>query len=503
MARPRFLDYRGQTTPVPPNGASQPFDPVERRRRWLRKGRPRTRGGYVVYWMQMAKRARANIALNEAIRWANELDLPLVVYEGLNFDYPQANDRVHRFILECARDTAAELKDRGIRYVFYLQRDASDESKPAAELIRDAAACVTDDYPTFILPGITNKTLKLTKDSEVPMLAVDGMGVTPMAEIDGLEVAARTIRPKIHARMPSYLFPIEDVEPRKDSTSFGAPVAGIEAELRGASDEKLDKLVASCDIDHEVLPSLRYRGGRRAALAQLERFMEDDLPEYAKRRNDPGNGCESGLSSYLHFGCVAPQEVAVRVLEDDSVDEESTEGFLEQLCVRRELSINFCRRSKHHTTLHDLPNWANRTLAEHKDDPRDPRYDDATMERAATEDPIWNAAQRELVSTGTFHNYLRMLWGKNVIRWTKRYSDAQRFMIRMHCRYALDGRDPNTYANILWCFGLHDRPFQERPILGSVRPLNSKNTDKKFHLSPYFERVDAWTRERDMPILRR
>jgi deoxyribodipyrimidine photo-lyase len=35
-------------------------------------------------------------------------------------------------------------------------------------------------------------------------------------------------------------------------------------------------------------------------------------------------------------------------------------------------------------------------------------------------------------------------------------------MIYLQDRYALDGRDPNTYPNLYWCCGLPDRPWAER-----------------------------------------
>lgn len=502
MAQFSFLDYRGQRQPRAAGESETSFDPLRARRRWLRPGRHRRAGRYVLYWMQMYKRAQQNPALTEAIRIANHLDLPVVVYEGLNYDYPEANARIHRFILECARDTAAALKDRGIRYVFYLQRNADDTRAAAAEMMREAAYVVVDDFPAFILPVVTRKAMELTEDSGVPVLAIDGNGVAPLAEIPKQEVAARTIRPKLHRLMPSYLFAVPELDPKKDSTHLDPPVRGIESELRDASDAKLDALVAGCDINMDVLPSLRLRGGRRAALAQLEAFASKGLPHYGSERNNPSNAIESNLSPYLHFGCLAPQEIALRALNSKKAPDEAIDAFLEQLIVRRELSYNFCWHNAEHTTLKGLPNWAKETLAAHRHDTRAPIYDEATMERGATEDVIWNAAQRELVATGKFHNYLRMLWGKNIIRWTHSYEQAQEFMIRMHHKYALDGRNPNTYANILWCFGLHDRAFQERDILGKLRPLNSKNTAKKFKLDGYYERVDNWVQQRQMPILR-
>ena len=452
----------------------------------------------------MAQRGRANEALDETIRRANELALPVVVYQGLNPDYPEANDRIHRFILEGARDTARTLLERGIRFVFFLRRKRSDRRRAAVEMIRESALTVVDDFPAFILPRATARAVQLTADAGVPILAFDGNGVIPMAEIPERQVAARTIRPKIHRLLPAYLWPEEDVEPDRDSSSLGVPVRGIEAELRDATGDTLDDLVASCEIDHGVLPSLRYAGGRRAGLERLEAFVDGPLRVYHERSSDPGADATSHLSPHLHFGSVGSREVALRVLHAEGIPHDAIDAFLEQLIVRRELSFNFCRHTprSEHASLESVPDWARETLETHRDDERTTTYDEAELEAGETHDEVWNAAQAELVATGTFHNYLRMQWGKNLLRWTRRPEEALRLMIAFHHRYALDGRDPNTYANVLWCFGLHDRPFPEREVLGKLRPMSSERTRKKHDLPPYLERVASWVRERDMPVLR-
>ncbi len=493
-----FIPYRDWEWPVE---AEDRGAEAEARTRWLREASPRGDGRYVLYWMQMYLRGRSNAALEEAIRRAADLDRPLVVYQGLGRRYPEANARIHRFILECARDVAADLEERGIPYVFYLER--GERRRAAVEMIDEAALVVVDDFPAFILPRVTEAALAATDDSGTPVLAFDANGVVPLSEIPDRQYAARTIRPRLHRLLPDYLRPDPADEKAPGSGGVELPVGGIAERLREAGDEDLAELVAECDIDHDVLPSLRYRGGRRAALERLEAFVEGDLAAYAESIRDPGADVGSGLSPYLHFGCVSPLEVALGVLEADAPDE-AIDGFLEQLVVRRELAYNFCRYTwpDKHTTLEELPDWARKTMREHADDERDPTYTYEELEAARTHDEIWNAAQRELVATGTFHNYLRMLWGKNIIRWSPDYATAQETMIRLHHRYALDGRNPNTYANILWCFGLHDRAFQETDVLGKLRPMTSRATRRKFDLDPYFERVEEWVAERDMPILR-
>ncbi|MDH3298747.1 MAG: deoxyribodipyrimidine photo-lyase [Gemmatimonadota bacterium] len=471
--------------------------------RTLRGGSPNPRGSYVLYWMQMFLRGAENAALDEAVRRANELGLPLVVYQGLNPNYPEANDRTHTFILECARDVSRDLAARGITYRFHLRRSRSESAQSiVSELARAAASVVVDDFPAFILPRMTQSLVRRTEESGVPIHAVDANGLVPLADIPDRQYAAYTIRPRLHARIPEYLLPLPSPEPA-NRTPAVLPIPENRFEnLVAREDSDLATLVAECDIDHSVLPSLLCQGGRREGRTRLESFIDASLPAYAKYGNDPGRAVTSGLSAYLHFGCLSTGEIVRDVLRS-SADDEASDAFLEQVVIRRELAFNFCRYTpvSRHANLEALPDWARKTLSEHASDERSPRYSLEQLEAARTHDEIWNAAQRELVATGTFHGYLRMLWGKNVIRWTETYEEAQSFMVRMHHRYALDGRSPNTYASILWCFGLHDRAFREMPVLGKLRPLNSSSTRRKFNLDPYFRRVAAAAGARNMPVL--
>lgn len=439
----------------------------------------------------MYQRGVENAALDEAVRQANELDLPLLVYQGLNPDYPEANDRIHTFILQSARDVARTLAERGIHYRFHLRPDTTGEPPPvAARLAADAARVVVDDFPAFILPRVTQALLYRTAESGVPVEAVDANGLVPLSVIPDRQYAAYTIRPRLHARIAEFLVPEPSPEV-KNGASPELPVDGdVFTDLTGLEDDEISALVVGCEIDHSVPPAPGRVGGREAALRRLGLFVSEGLDAYANDRSDPGRNATSGLSPYLHFGCLSTGEIVRETLRADA-DDESVDDFLEELVVRRELAYNFCRYTPvaKHTSLEALPDWARKTLAEHADDPRDPLYETEQLERADTHDELWNAAQRELLTTGTFHGYLRMLWGKNVIRWTESYEAAQRFMIEMHHRYALDGRNPNTYANILWCFGLHDRAFREGPVLGKLRPLKSSSTRSKFDVEPYIERI--------------
>jgi deoxyribodipyrimidine photo-lyase len=129
-------------------------------------------------------------------------------------------------------------------------------------------------------------------------------------------------------------------------------------------------------------------------------------------------------------------------------------------------------------------------MREHIDDQRAPIYSLEQLENAETHDELWNAAQREMTETGEMHNYVRTLWGKNIIGWTRSYEEAFAILEHLNNKYCLDGRNPNNYAGILRCFGKHDRPWMERPVFGKIHYLTSASTGKKFDSKKYIE----WTK---------
>jgi deoxyribodipyrimidine photo-lyase len=238
-----------------------------------------------------------------------------------------------------------------------------------------------------------------------------------------------------------------------------------------------------------VTPSKLYHGGTSNGRKRLNKFVNDILPDYDKNRNKPEFDGSSRLSSYLHFGFLSPLEIALAVSES-SAREESKVAFLEELVVRRELSFNFTRHNPNYDSLSSLPPWVQTTMREHADDQRQFTYSLEQLEAGETHDELWNAAQREMAATGEMHNYVRMLWGKNVIAWTPSYEIAFETLVHLNNKYCLDGRDPNSYAGILWCFGKHDRPWMERPVFGTIRYMTSASTGKKFDSRKYIE----WTK---------
>jgi len=451
---------------------------VQPRVRALNSAPIQPRARYVLYWAQMNRRAESNHALAHAIERANELGLPVLYYESLT--RLASNDRLHTFILEGVPEQARRLAARGIGYCFYLRRRASDPDGVLDRLAADAACVVSDDYPVA-LAAHNNATApaRLGVRYEV----VDASCVVPMSLFEKREYAAYTIRPKIRRLLPEYLAPYPEPAVQR---RWDLPVPVWHTPVRAA---EIPALVASCAIDHSVPPSLSFTGGRLAAEATLRHFLENNLRRYARERNEPAAHATSGLSPYLHFGQISALEVALAARQYATEHALIAEEFLEELIVRRELSFNYARHTAPPGRLENLPDWAQQTLREHARDPRAPSYSYDQFQHAATHDPLWNACQKELLLRGKIHGYYRMYWGKKVIEWSPTCQDALETMVRLHDVYALDGRDPNTYVGILWCFGLHDRPWQTRPIFGSIRYMSYDGMKRKTGVDAYLREI--------------
>jgi deoxyribodipyrimidine photo-lyase len=433
--------------------------------------------------MQVYKRSSHNFALNKAIDIANELKLPLVVYEGLKYYYPWASDRLHTFILQGVAEKQRAFAKKGIRYVFFLQNDPNATKDNVARLAKEAAVIVTDDFPCFIVP---EHNRHIAERVNIPVLAVDSNGMIPMSLLQKEEYAARTIRPKIHRLLPDFIEPVKT--PAVHIKAADLDVLCPETEVEAT---EIAQLVAGCAIDHSVAPSEVYIGGEAAAKRRLRHFVENILPHYDDWRNRPElDGC-SRLSPYLHFGFISAQQIYEAVVAAEA-PQENKDAFLEQLIVRRELSYNFTRHNNDYASLDSRPEWAKGTMNKHAGDKRPVLYTQEQLEAGTTGDMLWNATQHELSRTGLLHNYMRMLWGKKIIEWTATYEEAFAVMEHLNNKYALDGRNPNSYAGILWCFGKHDRAWgPERPVFGTLRYLSSDSWRRKVDAKAYIAKY-SW-----------
>jgi deoxyribodipyrimidine photo-lyase len=417
---------------------------------------------YVLYWAQVNRRVAWNHGLAHALELANQAGLPVLFYEGLTFDYPYASERFGRFVLEGVPDTERELKRLGIGYVFYHRRTRSDPNDVLYRLAKDAAAVVTDDYPLWPARVFNPRVASKIK---IPYYAVDSSCIVPISRFGKREYAAYTIRPKIRRLLPQYLQPLSALRVRR----------------------KFDGKRQTFAVSE---PSDRYPGGSSAAHKRLRQFLKQSLHRYANLSNQPSENATSGLSPYLHFGHISSLQVALAVQNHARRHKLLPDEFLEELIVRRELAFNFARFAENPESLEMLPDWARKTLAKHARDKRDPIYSCDRFERAETHDPLWNAAQQELLLTGKIHGYYRMYWGKKIVEWSRKPEEALATAIYLNDRYALDGRDPNSYTNILWCFGLHDRPWAERPIFGHVRYMSYDGMRRKTDVDAYIRSIE-------------
>ncbi len=477
------------------------------RLRRLNAHRARPTGDYVLYWMQAFRRLGHNHALDYALRCARELRKPLVVYEGLRLDYPWASRRLHQFVLEGMQANAARAKALGLNYWPFVETP----ERPARGLLRllstRAALVVTDDYPCFVVP---EQAAALARAVEVPVFAVDSSSLVPLSLLQPVVGAAAHLRPRLHKSFAETWEHRSAADPDLD----GAAARPVEAPFPLWSAADVAAFVKALPLDASVPAVTATPGGTPAGRERLSAFVKKRLCGYAEGRSGPcppERGHASGLSPYLHFGHVSVQEVVERVLatqgrwtpeelrlhqrgkrEGFFCADADVNAFLDQVLTWRDVGHQWfwSRRQDAGSLVTALPPWAFATLQAHAADRRAHLYTREQLEAGETHDPLWNAAQRELVATGAMHNYLRMLWGKKVLEWSSSPAEAYLTLEQLNNRYALDGRDPNSYTGILWCFGAFDRPWApERPVFGSVRYMSSENTARKFKLGPYLEWV--------------
>lgn len=468
---------------------------------------PDRRGSYVLYWLVAARRPTLNFALQQARDWAIRLGKPLLILEALRSDYRWASDRMHRFVIEGMVEHVREFAQRGIAYHAYVEPEAGAGRGLLEALARDACLVVTDDYPAFFLPRMLRAAARIP----VRLEAVDSNGLLPLRAADRVFPTAYAFRRFLQKELPRHLKNRPERDPLVAAPTGRSALASATLKrwpsLRpGTNNSALNGLIAGLPIDHEV-PPVPYRGGFLQGARELESFCARRLAGYAKKRNDPAVQATSGLSPYLHFGHVGAHQVFEEVLEAEGWSpaslststagkrsgwwgmSEPAEAFLDELVTWRELGFNMCSLSPDYDRFESLPEWAQTTLGAHAADPRPYLYSREQLESASTHDPIWNAAQRQLTREGRIHGYLRMLWGKKILEWSETPRRALDVMIDLNNRWAVDGRDPNSYSGIFWVLGRYDRAWgPERPIYGKVRYMTSENTARKFKLGAYLER---------------
>jgi deoxyribodipyrimidine photo-lyase len=441
-----------------------------------RGGAANADGRAVVYWMQRAQRAVDNPALEAAIRAANLLNKPLVVFAGIVRDYPNANLRSYTFFVEGLKAVARGLERRGIGFVL--------RAWPENDLVKfcdEVSPClvVSDENP---VREPEQWRQNYAQKLRVPFWTVDADVIVPSHLLLKEQYGARTIRPRINVLLDEFLVPVGKLQPR----------LRWQPKKKIASLSPEDDLLEGFPISRLVAPVASLQGGTDEGLKLLKSFIRGRLAGYDDGRNHPDRDHTSRLSPYLHFGHLGPHTVALAVKESGAPARDR-EAFLEQLIVRRELAINFCRYNPNYDNLQCAEPWALRTLEEHARDEREYLYSERQLESAETHDPLWNAAQRQMMATGWMHGYLRMYWAKKILEWTRSAGEAFAIAVRLNDRYELDGRDPSGYAGIAWAIaGKHDRAWgPERPVYGKIRYMSYPSTSRKFNSKAYIEQVNA------------
>ena len=439
-----------------------------------RSGVPRQPARCVVYWMQRALRIHENPALDVAIQAANLLGLPVVVFFSVIPNYPHANLRHYHFLAQGLRDVAEDAAEHGVGFV--LRRSPGSSLEAFLEEVQ-AALLIGDENPCRE-PERWRQVL--AKRLRLPYWTVDADVVVPSRIFGRDYFLLHHFRPHLKRELPTFLAAPENPAPLHP----WQPVSHIESYPVHA-----DITQGFHKLDRSVAPVDTFAGGTHAALKHLHTFVNQELAHYEQTRNHPEAAGTSRLSPYLHFGNIGPLTIALavrRAAEMGIAPASAADRFLDQLIGWRELSVLFVRHNPNYDSWECAEPWARKTLLEHASDPRPQRYTFEQLERGETHDELWNAAQREMVSTGWMHNYMRMYWGKKLLEWAPDPATAFDWAVILNDKYELDGRDPNGYAGIAWAIvGKHDRPWFDRPIFGVVRTMTENSTRKKFDAAMY------------------
>ena len=463
-------------------------------------------GDFVLYWMVAFRRTRWNFSLQRAVELAKQQKKPLVILEALRCDYRWASDRFHQFVIDGMIDNEKALAKKCVLYYPYLEPQPGAGRGLLSSLAKLATAIVTDDFPCFFLPRMIEA---VARRSPVQMEAIDSNGIYPMRDTDRVFSRAHFFRRHLQKTVLPFLdeFPAVDPLKRAKLTEIKTLPKAITKRWPKSDLSKWNdgKLLAKLPVDHQVAISEVLPGGPKAAEKRLSGFLASKLSDYGDR-NQPERDVATGLSPYLHFGHISSHEIFQAVVEHEewSADQvrpkpngsaqgwwnmsEPAEGFIDELVTWREVGFNMCCLTDNYDQFESLPDWAQLTLREHESDQREYLYSLEEFEHAKTHDTLWNAAQCQLVTEGRMHNYLRMLWGKKILEWTPNAREALDIMIELNNKYALDGRNPNSYSGIFWVLGRYDRAWgPERPVFGKIRFMSSDNTARKVRVKKYIE----------------
>lgn len=422
-----------------------------------------------------------NWSLYAAQQLAKEAGLPVRVVFSLrkNLKPHLGTDRLLRFMLSGLYEVSKDLEKYGIPFDLIL--DDPETSIPQYAQQTNAVAVITDFYP---IKPYTEWHSTVLRTLSCPLYIVDSHNVVPLWEASNKrEYAARFLRKKLYSQLQEWLNATPTLTGQK-------PLHALEH----TAFTSVDSIISKLSYDKTILLHSKVIPGSNAAKNTLHTFLAQRIQNYAEKRNDPNADAVSDLSAYLHFGTLSSHEVLQAIEAEYDLQNPIVEPFVEELLVRKELSDNYCYYTRDYDSPHGYPDWAIKTLTKHAADPRTHVYTIDQFAQAQTHEPLWNAAQNQLRITGKMHGYLRMYWAKKILEWSKSVSDAHQTAIYLNDLYSLDGRDPNGYTGIAWSLGgVHDRPWFERPIFGTIRYMNAAGARKKFSTQEY---CSTWNAEK-------
>lgn len=425
-------------------------------------------GKYVLYWMQSAQRIEYNHALYYSIKTANSLKLPLIIIFFIDKNYPESNETLTDYIINGILSLKPELDKIGASF-YFLDKD----EKLFYKISKESAVIISE-----------NSWLKYEKDwksqysniSKLPISLIETNSVIPYyIASDKEEYNAATLRRKISKLLPEYL------------TEFSIPKLVLKKEQ---APQNIFNIFSQNSLNFEKTTIDKFNNfppGYNSAKIILTDFIYSKLEYYAEKRNEPSENWFSNMSPYLHFGQISPLEITLMTMRDQP---DYAKKYLDELIVRRELSINFVNYNSNYDKYDALPKWARESLENNRIFERPYIYTYKQFENAETHDPFWNAAQKEMLITGKMHAYMRMYWGKKILEWSKSPEEAYYTAIKLNNTYSIDGRDPNSYAGVAWCFGKHDRAWFERKIFGKVRYMNENGLKRKFNIEKYVNQIN-------------
>lgn len=378
--------------------------------------------GYVVYLCEREIRVKDNFALQLSVQKSEELNLPLK-------------------IIVYSKKYEYALKQKFIENQIYQVKKIFEKNNFDFQIVNQCPIEILQKIEIGMLIIDFNPILDRSylKGFVCKILEVDGHNIIPARFVSNKkEYSAATFRPKIYYGIYPFL-----------------------TEFFNITNEKIE------------------------ADYVLDDFIKNKLQYYKEFKNNPSNNVLSGLSKYLNLGFISSQRAAIEVIRSD-VPSDNKEAFLEELIVRKELADNFCLYTKNFKGLSSVSDWAKISLESHKFDIRPYVYSYYELEKAKTNDKLWNATQNQLINEGKIHGYLRMYWAKKISEWSKTPEEAIQNAICLNDKYAFDAPAPNGYVGILWAIGgLHDRAFVDYPVTGKIRRMSYDSIKRKFDLSKY------------------